>query len=164
MSFCCALVCARSDANKQVTVTVQDVSNLRDNVDSKLSLTSNRSVDLFYFDVVLLGVQYDMQKLRSAFQAALTPMAMVLLLHLWKGFMPPLVLQAVMPLSAILSSEIGRIHLFSQAPRGELKRPFKVKSMWDNFKDLKKELQQGLKDDGKSGRKNKKAENMKKAR
>jgi hypothetical protein len=107
--------------------------------------------------------EYDLLKLRTLAQTAATTIAITTALHLWKGFMPPLILQSVLGMANVLSSELASLYLFGQTAKQnpQLKRPFKVKSMFAAFTDLKKEMQSTMSTDNKPARKNKKAENMK---
>ena len=107
--------------------------------------------------------EYDLLKLQALLKQTLTTMCITVGLHVWKGFMPPLVLQSVLGMATLLSNELCSIHLFGQTVKSNpaLKRPFKPKSMFDS---LKKEMAQTMNNDNKPPRKNKKAENMKKTR
>lgn len=106
--------------------------------------------------------EHDLTRLRSVASGAITPLAITLALHLWKGFMPPIILQSVMALAGVLGSELAKIHLFGQSEKTnkDLKRPWKAKSPFAAFADLKKEMRQTMSaSDAKPARKNKKAEN-----
>lgn len=106
--------------------------------------------------------EHDLTRLRSLASGVLTSLAITLALHLWKNFMPPIILQSVMSLAGVLGSELAKLHLFGQSEKTnkDLKRPWKPKSPFAAFADLKKEMRQTMSaSDAKPGRKNKKAEN-----
>jgi hypothetical protein len=105
---------------------------------------------------------YDMLKWNALLKAAMTTIAITTALHLWKGFMPPLILQSVLAVANVLTSEIAGIHFLGQTQKNDpaLKRPFKPKSMWSGFADLKKEMKDLTAQGEKSTRKNKKQENL----
>jgi len=122
--------------------------------------------------ITLTTQEYDMGKLKALVQSTCTTLAITTALHAWKGFMPPLVLQSVLPFVGLWSSELARIHLLGQSASGsahkDLRRPWKPKSPFAAFKDIKKEMQSITAPDDKGAsakqRKNKKEENRKKAR
>jgi hypothetical protein len=119
--------------------------------------------------IVISTHDYDLGKLRTLAQSSFTTMAITVALHAWKGFMPPLILQSVLPLAGLLQSELARIHLFGQVATAsshkDLKRPWKPKSALSAFTELKKEMKSIAAPDAAAGaRKNKKDENRKKAR
>ncbi len=60
--------------------------------------------------------------------------------------MPPLVLQSVLAPAGVWMSELAKIHLLGQTASSnkELKRPFKPKSMFSAFNDIKKEMKQTI--------------------
>jgi hypothetical protein len=85
--------------------------------------------------------EYDLVQLRKIIQSVLTPLCVTLALHSWKGYMPPLVLQSVIPVAGIMGSQLAKIHLLGgNASKGELKRPWKSGSPFAAFKELGKEV------------------------
>jgi len=84
---------------------------------------------------------YDLVQLRKLAQSTITPLCITLALHTWKGFMPPLILQSIIPVAGIMGSQLAKIHLLgANAAKGDLKRPWKASSPFAAFKDLGKEV------------------------
>lgn len=112
--------------------------------------------------------EYDMTKLKASASALSSTLFITLLLHLWKGFMPPLIFQAVMQPFSLYSSELFRIHILGQTGTShkELKRPWKgnQSGLAAQWKQLKKDMEQEMGRDVKPSRKNKKDENARKSR
>jgi hypothetical protein len=80
-------------------------------------------------------------QLRKLAQSTITPLCITLALHAWKNFMPPLILQSVIPVAGIMGSQLAKIHLLgANAAKGDLKRPWKASSPFAAFKDLGKEV------------------------
>jgi len=117
--------------------------------------------------------EYDMTKLQSALKQSVLGFFIVLGLHWYMGSISPLVVQSVMAVSGSLTSELAKLHLWSMVARSvsgwkELQRPWRVKGLMSQFKDMKREVMKEL-NDGKEGttsgsgsRKNKKDENRRK--
>jgi len=51
--------------------------------------------------------------------------ALVVGLHSWKGFLQPLVIQAIMGILLAIDDPLFRIYVLGSPPVGPLKRPFK---------------------------------------
>ena len=119
---------------------------------------------------------YDLHSLSSAFKQSLISPVVTLVLHLYFGYFPPLIVGSVLAPLTVLTSELSRIHLaslFSSAPPAkDLKRPWRAKGLMSQFKELKKDVMKELKEaggkEGGSGggqagsRKSKKNENRRK--
>ncbi|OLL21940.1 Inorganic phosphate transport protein PHO88 [Neolecta irregularis DAH-3] len=73
---------------------------------------------------------YDQSELQKAIKGTLTGVAMMCVMHFWFKFTQPLVIQSILPLKSALESNVAQIHLFGKPASGDLKRPFKVTSMF----------------------------------
>ena len=51
--------------------------------------------------------------------------AFVVVLHLWKGFLQPLVIQAAMTVITIADEPLFQIYILGEPATGKLQRPFK---------------------------------------
>ena len=114
--------------------------------------------------------EYDMAKLQAALKQSVLGFFIVLGLHWYMHSISPLVVQSVMALSGSLTSELAKLHLWTLVAASvggwkELQRPWRVKGLMSQFKDMKKEVMKEL-NDGKEGgsgsRKNKRDENRRK--
>jgi Phosphate transport (Pho88) len=112
---------------------------------------------------------YDELKLRQQVKQGLITPIIVLVLHLYFGFFPPIIIQSVLTVANTLTTELSRLHLLtllsSSPPAKDLKRPWRVKGMLGQFREMKKEVMKELnegKEGGTGSRKNKKNENRRK--
>lgn len=114
---------------------------------------------------------YDMAKLQSALKQSVLGFFIVLALHWYMHSISPLVVQSVMALTGSLTSELAKLHLWSAVAGGvagwkELQRPWRVKGLLTQFKEVKKEVMKEINDGKEAGgsgsRKNKKDENRRK--
>jgi len=125
--------------------------------------------------VELTHQAYDLHQLQSAFKQSLISPVVTLVLHLYFGYFPPLIVGSVLAPLTVATSELGRLHLgslfTSAAPAKELNRPWRAKGLMTQFKEMKKEVMKELNEvkgekgatAGQTGsRKNKKAENRRK--
>ena len=71
---------------------------------------------------------YDMEKIKEALKQTFSVVALVLCLHMYGGYIRPLVIQSVLPLKNLYSSPLFQIHILGKPATGELQRPFKVAS------------------------------------
>ncbi len=51
--------------------------------------------------------------------------AFVIVLHMWKGFLQPLVIQAAMTVITLADEPLFRIYILGEPTTGKLQRPFK---------------------------------------
>ena len=58
--------------------------------------------------------------------------AFVVVLHLWKGFLQPLVIQAAMTVITIADEPLFQIYVLGESATGKLQRPFKKDAGWDS--------------------------------
>jgi len=119
--------------------------------------------------------EYDMTKLQSALKQSVMGFFIVLTLHWYMGSISPLVVQSVMAVSGSATSELAKLHLWTMLSSSvggwkELQRPWRVKGLMSQFKEMKREVMKEL-NDGKEGtaagggsgsRKNKRDENRRK--
>ena len=115
--------------------------------------------------------EYDMAKLQAALKQSVMSFFIVLGLHWYMQSVSPLVVQSAMAVMGALSSELAKLHLWTLAKGSvaqwkELQRPWRVKGLLSQFKEMKKEVMKEL-DDGKGGggsgsRKSKRDENRRK--
>ena len=110
-------------------------------------------------------MDYDLLKLSADFkQSAISPVV-TLLLHLYMGYFPPLVIGAVLAPLTVLTSPLARLHLLSlftsAPPAKDLKRPWRAKGIMSQYKELKREVMKELNDgkEASGSRKNKKDAN-----
>lgn len=114
--------------------------------------------------------EYDMAKWTQSTSPILMSQIIVFGIHLYTGFVLPLIMQSFLPLVGAATSELARIYLWGSIvpstvtplPK-DLRRPWHAAGMMSQFKQLKKEVMQQLNDgkDGSSSRRNKKDENRK---
>ena len=117
---------------------------------------------------------YDLHILSTAFKQSLISPVVTLVLHLYFGYFPPLIVGSILAPLSTLTSELSRIHLLSLVssapPAKELRRPWRAKGLMSQFKEMKREVMKELnegkgKEQGGGGvgsRKNKKNENRRK--
>lgn len=60
----------------------------------------------------------------------LTGIAMMAFMHLYMKYTNPLLIQSILPVKSALEQKVVRIHVFGQPASGELKRPFKVTTLF----------------------------------
>jgi len=114
---------------------------------------------------------YDLMKLKSLIPQSLITPCIIIILHLYWGYYPPLLIQAILPTVTVLSSELSYIHFLSlfsssMANHKELKRPWRTKGLVTQFREMKREVMKELNEGKKGGtgtggaaRRNKKTEN-----
>ncbi|CDH48722.1 inorganic phosphate transporter [Lichtheimia corymbifera JMRC:FSU:9682] len=78
--------------------------------------------------VTTTNVEYDVSQLQQFIKQTGTSILMISAMHWYFNFTQPLVLQSVMPIKNLLTHKVALIHLWGDAPVGDLKRPFKVES------------------------------------
>lgn len=69
--------------------------------------------------------KYDMKEARAAMQQLVMGATFVIGIHSWKGYLQPLVIQAVMGMFLLVDNPLFRIYVLGQQPVGDLQRPFK---------------------------------------
>lgn len=106
---------------------------------------------------------YDLLQLRQLLKPCIMTPIIVTLLHLYWGFVPPLILQSLMNVATISTSELFRIYVLGASDKS-VQRPFKpAPGFGKMFRELKKEMANASGQmEGKNERKNKKLENKKK--
>ena len=62
-----------------------------------------------------------MRRLSRCVQGA----AFVVVLHTWKGFLQPLVIQSAMTFITVWDEPLVRLYILGEAAEGQMKRPFK---------------------------------------
>lgn len=78
--------------------------------------------------VTTTNMEYDVSQLQQFIKQTGTSILMISAMHWYFNFTQPLVLQSVMPIKNLLTHKVALIHLWGDAPVGDLKRPFKVES------------------------------------
>ncbi|KAF7723699.1 hypothetical protein EC973_001740 [Apophysomyces ossiformis] len=78
--------------------------------------------------VVTTNMDYDVAQVKKFIQSTATSIAMISLMHWQFKFTQPLLLQAILPVKNLLTHKIALIHLWGDAPEGDLKRPFKAEN------------------------------------
>ncbi|KAI8140172.1 inorganic phosphate transporter Pho88 [Fennellomyces sp. T-0311] len=74
------------------------------------------------------NVEYDVSQVKQFIQSTLSSILMISAMHWYFKFTQPLVLQSVLPVKNLLTHKVALIHLWGDAPEGDLKRPFKTES------------------------------------
>ncbi|KAG0167823.1 hypothetical protein DFQ28_005526 [Apophysomyces sp. BC1034] len=78
--------------------------------------------------VATTNMDYDVAQVKKFIQSTATSIAMISLMHWQFKFTQPLLLQAILPVKNLLTHKIALIHLWGDAPEGDLKRPFKAEN------------------------------------
>ncbi|KAI7856521.1 inorganic phosphate transporter Pho88 [Circinella umbellata] len=78
--------------------------------------------------VTTTNVEYDVAEVKKFIQSTLSSILMISVMHWYFKFTQPLVLQSVLPIKNLLTHKVALIHLWGDAPEGDLKRPFKTES------------------------------------
>ena len=78
--------------------------------------------------VTTTNVEYDVSEVKKFIQSTLSSILMISVMHWYFKFTQPLVLQSVLPIKNLLTHKVALIHLWGDAPEGDLKRPFKTES------------------------------------
>jgi len=76
--------------------------------------------------VVTTVRDYDLGEVSKGMRGVYTGLAMMGFLHLYLNYTQPLFIQGVMAIKNLYDAKPIKIHIFGQAPEGELKRPFKA--------------------------------------
>ncbi|CAK9782194.1 inorganic phosphate transport PHO88 [Cutaneotrichosporon oleaginosum] len=69
---------------------------------------------------------YDLAETGKAMKGLFTGIAFMALLHLYMGYIPPLFVQSITTVKAVLESNEAKLHIWGKAPEGPLARPFKA--------------------------------------
>ncbi|KAI9152457.1 phosphate transporter (Pho88) [Blastocladiella emersonii ATCC 22665] len=72
--------------------------------------------------------EYDQEMVQASLKQHVISLVLMSGLHLYGGYLQPLILQALMPWKALLTAPLFRIHLMGAAPEGDLARPFPIMS------------------------------------
>lgn len=75
--------------------------------------------------------EYDLSQVNSAIKGMFSGIAMMAFMHLYMKYTNPLVIQSILPVKSALETNIVKIHVFGKPASGDLKRPFKVTSMFN---------------------------------
>ncbi|PGH21331.1 hypothetical protein AJ80_03382 [Polytolypa hystricis UAMH7299] len=76
--------------------------------------------------VVTTAQEYDRQQLRALFKSQLMGVGMMCVMHLYFKYTNPLVIQSIIPFKGALEGNLIKIHVFGQAAKGDLERPWKA--------------------------------------
>ncbi|KAL7423683.1 phosphate transporter (Pho88) [Cryptotrichosporon argae] len=68
---------------------------------------------------------YDLAETSKAMRGLFTGIAFMAFLHLYMGYIPPLLVQSITTLKAVLESNEAKLHIWGKKPEGDLARPFK---------------------------------------
>lgn len=81
--------------------------------------------------VVITTVKdYDLKQIQTSIKGVFTGVAMMGFMHLYMKYTNPLLMQSITPIKSALEANIVKIHLFGKPATGDLKRPFKLASMF----------------------------------
>lgn len=80
---------------------------------------------------------YDMGEVNKQLQQSLIGLVFMSVLHLWFGLTQPLILQSIMPWKAFLFMPLVKVHFWGQKAEGDLKRPWKAPSLFDQVAEEK---------------------------
>lgn len=69
--------------------------------------------------------QYDVRETRANMQQLIMGAVFVIAIHSWKGYLQPLLIQAIMGLFLLVDQPLFRIYVLGQPAVGDLQRPFK---------------------------------------
>jgi len=69
--------------------------------------------------------KYDAKQCAEALQRLILGAAFVVVLHMWKGFLQPLVIQSAMTLILLADEPLFRLYILGENADGKLARPFK---------------------------------------
>jgi hypothetical protein len=75
-----------------------------------------------FYMVEETAAEHDSKKLIALVKQTLQGTAITLGIHLYWGFMPPLIIQAVTPITRLLDNQLVKIHLLGAT---DVKRPFR---------------------------------------
>ncbi|KAI9275945.1 inorganic phosphate transporter Pho88 [Phascolomyces articulosus] len=78
--------------------------------------------------VTTTNVEYDVSQVKQFIQSTMSSILMISAMHWYFKFTQPLVLQSILPIKNLLTHKVALIHLWGDAPEGDLKRPFKTES------------------------------------
>lgn len=70
--------------------------------------------------------EYDKQQVRAAVKSQLMGIGMMCVMHFYFKYTNPLVIQSIIPLKGAFEANIVKIHLWGQAAKGDLERPWKA--------------------------------------
>ncbi|KAL4402575.1 phosphate transporter (Pho88) [Malassezia pachydermatis] len=73
---------------------------------------------------------YDLAEVSKSMRGILMGCCIVAFMHLYLGYTNPLVIQSIIPLKNALESNMAKIWIWGMPATGDLKRPFKVPSMF----------------------------------
>lgn len=68
---------------------------------------------------------YDAKQSAEALQRLVLGAAFIVVLHTWKGFLQPLVIQSVMTFISVWDEPLVRLYILGEPAEGKLSRPFK---------------------------------------
>ncbi|ANB15886.1 Pho88p [Sugiyamaella lignohabitans] len=74
--------------------------------------------------------EYDLGQVTSAMKGVFQGIAMMAFMHLYMKYTNPLLIQSILPVKSAIEQNIVQIHVFGKPAAGNLKRPFKVASMF----------------------------------
>lgn len=71
-------------------------------------------------------MEYDLQEVNKAYRAQLMGVGMMAFMHLYLGYVNPLLLQSLLPIKSLFESNLVKVWILSKPAVGELKRPWKA--------------------------------------
>lgn len=74
---------------------------------------------------VMTTTEYDTQEARGLLLRGLAQFGITTMLHFYAGYMPPLFAAALMQCYSVFRHQAVRIHLYGEAPHGDLARPWR---------------------------------------
>ncbi|CAG9460238.1 unnamed protein product [Pedinophyceae sp. YPF-701] len=95
--------------------------------------------------------EYDTKQVLDGLRSQLISVAIVCVLHFYKGMLPPMLLQGLMMPFGILDNKMFRIHVVGEHPSEDLARPFKAGGLMEMLQNMNPDNQvvtKGKKKDG----------------
>ncbi|KAI8059988.1 inorganic phosphate transporter [Gilbertella persicaria] len=79
---------------------------------------------------------YDIEQVQQFIKSSVTSIFIISLMHFQFKFTQPLLMQSIMPVKNLLAHKEALIHLWGDAPEGNLARPFTVDSPFGGLANL----------------------------
>lgn len=77
--------------------------------------------------------EYDLSEWNSQLKQTLMPIALMVGLHFYIGFVQPLIIQSILPLKALYSTPIFQVYVLGKKAEGSLARPWKKPSPFEGL-------------------------------
>lgn len=71
-------------------------------------------------------MEYDLGEVQKAYKAQLMGVGMMAFMHLYMGYVNPLLLQSLLPVKSLFEANLVKIWILNKPAVGELKRPWKA--------------------------------------